>query len=64
MKYMLTLKSGVIMEVTSRDETKNIVGLLKWSLRQMTPQIIDFVECSIVATEIAVITPMVEEENE
>lgn len=55
MKYQVTLKSGVIVKVTGKDETKNVIGLWIYLLRKVTPETIDFQECTILASEIAMI---------
>lgn len=53
-KYRVILKSGVPLEVESKDASRNPIGLWIWATRQYTPQVIDFKECSVSANEIAV----------
>lgn len=54
MKYIITLKSGVSKEVTST-EGRDITGLWIWMNRQMTPQFLNFQECTVKASDIAMI---------
>ena len=55
MKYHITLKSGVALEVTGLDATKNIIGLWIYLLKKVSPSVIEFEECIILASEIAMI---------
>jgi len=55
MKYHITLKSGVVFEATSLDATKNIIGLWIYLLKKVSPNVIDFEECTILVSEIAMV---------
>ncbi|UPI11929.1 hypothetical protein [Bacillus phage SBSphiJ1] len=55
-EYRITLKSGVVRDVT-RDETpsKSVIGLLKWANAYDIDVFVDFNECVIRSKEIAVV---------
>jgi len=54
--YNITLKSG-INKTVSREEfgDKKFPGLWRWSFTQPKPVVIEFVECQMLASEIAMI---------
>lgn len=53
-KYLVTLKSGVIVEIETE---KNPIGLWVWSTRQRDSVVLGFGDHSILSTEIAMVTP-------
>lgn len=53
MKYRITLKSGVIVIMTGKDGTKNLIGLWIYLMRKVSPEVIDFIEGAILVSEIA-----------
>ena len=55
MKYHITLKSGVVFEATGLDATKNVIGLWIYLLKKVSPSVIDFEQCTILTSEIAMI---------
>jgi len=54
--YNITLKSG-INKTVSREEfgDKRLPGLWRWSFTQPKPVVVEFVECQMLASEIAML---------
>lgn len=54
--YNLILKSGVPLQATRNEEPgKTAIGLWKWSQKQRDAIIIDFNECSVDLSDVAII---------
>lgn len=54
--YNITLKSGVQRTLTREEsDGKSIIGLWNWSLKQRNDIVLDFNECVVVSSEIALI---------
>ncbi|WP_265463623.1 hypothetical protein [Bacillus velezensis] len=55
MKVRITLKSGVIAELTPTEENKSLIGLWIWALNKKQDQILSFVEGHVLTSEIAML---------